>query len=86
MWLAWPAAVVFTGVAAWRVRPVVVAFAALTDRFTCVFCWQNYNWFDAASKAVSNVGARCPLVGDTEVDGAMPAAAQAVMKRAGPRL
>ena len=48
--------------------------------------WQNYNFYDSASKASSNVAARCPLVGDVEVSGGQwPAAAVKIMEGAGPR-
>ena len=47
---------------------------------------QDYNWYDSASKSTINVQARCPLVGDQEVQSTKwPAAAQAVMNAAGPR-
>jgi hypothetical protein len=47
--------------------------------------WQNHNWYDTASQRTINVEARCPLIGDVEVNGSMPAEAVAVMKAAGPR-
>jgi hypothetical protein len=48
--------------------------------------WQNHNWYDSASKSISNVQARCPLIGDTEVQQSKwPLGAQAVMHEAGPR-
>lgn len=48
--------------------------------------WQNGNWYDAASKRAVNVQARCPLLDDVLVNSTVwPAAAQDVMKSAGPR-
>ena len=48
--------------------------------------WQDYNFYDSASKSSNNVAARCSLMGDVEVNSTQwPAPAVDIMQSAGPR-